>query len=70
MTSERELPRWTMLMPIVWCVASLGIVWACKEAGFLWERGVPAGVVCLILSVVIERAIERKYSKRKIEKLR
>jgi len=32
-----------------------------KEAGYLWELGVPAGVVSLILGVVIERAIERKY---------
>lgn len=64
-TSEGKLPGWTVLMPIAWCVASLGIVWACKEAGLLWELGVPAGVVCLILSVVVERAVERKYLKPK-----
>jgi hypothetical protein len=48
-------------MPIVWCIVTLAIVWACKEAGCLWELGVPVGVASLFLSVVVERAIERKY---------
>lgn len=70
MTVEGKLPGWTLLVPIVWCIASLAIVWACKEAGLLWEFGVPAGITCVIASVVIERAIERKYLKSKTDRAR
>ncbi|WP_176060221.1 hypothetical protein [Paraburkholderia sp. BCC1876] len=61
MTVEGKLPGWTLLVPIAWCIASVAIVWSCKVAGVLWDFGVPVGIACLLASVVIERAIERKY---------
>ena len=65
--SERKLPGWALLMPIAWCIGTLAIVWACEEAGYLWDFGVPAGVVSLLFSVMVERAIERKYLKPKAD---
>ncbi len=67
MNSDKKtgyLPAWTLLVPIAWCIATLAIVWACKAAGVLWEIGMPAGIASVVVSVVLERTIERKLGKK------
>jgi hypothetical protein len=43
---EGELPGWTLLMPLAWCIVSVMIIWASKEAGFLWQIGTVINFVC------------------------
>ncbi|WP_325086039.1 hypothetical protein [Burkholderia contaminans] len=55
-----RLPGWMLLLPLVWCLAALAILWACRDAGLSWLVGVPAAIAVVVGGVFLERAIERK----------
>lgn len=56
-----KLPNWTLLVPIAWFVATAAGALALYTADSPWQVFVPYCIVCLVVSVVLERFIKRKY---------
>jgi hypothetical protein len=61
-TETGILPGWTLLVSLLGCAIALVILLASRHFGLSWWIGVPAAIAVTVVSVILERAIERKYA--------
>ncbi|MGK8198492.1 hypothetical protein [Burkholderia cepacia] len=61
-TEAGKLPGWTLLASLLGCALALLILVVCRNFGLSWWIGVPAAVAITVASVILDRAIERRYA--------
>ncbi len=60
-----KLPGWTLLVSLLGCAVALLILVGSRHFGLSWWIGGPAAIVVAVVSVFLDRAIERKYAPQK-----
>ncbi|ANJ76438.1 hypothetical protein ACUXPM_003599 [Ralstonia sp. 151470066-2] len=62
-----HLPGWTMVVNVVAMVAALTVLGSCKYVGLSWWIGVPVAAAIIVVELLWERAIERKYCLQQLQ---
>jgi len=63
MNSEAgKLPGWTPLMSLLGYAMALAVLLASRHFNVSWWIGAPAAIAVAVVSVFLDRAIERKYA--------